>query len=188
MGCACGVARCTSSLRISLVVPHFILLAVLTDPSNKQLCWLQMDLERRYAAVLHKVVRRINGKLGVVLQHLLAVQQRNEEDGPTLPQRLAPVLDMYTYVCGCKALCMTVLPQHMAHLRSMWASVWRQLLWLVMHPLHAGSAIRQPSCVESGCRAPAGEMQAQPTGSVLTGLPVTTSSLKHHGTTKPHIP
>ena len=109
MSCACSVAWCRSSSSnhsenaISCLACHS------HYPNNERLCRLQMDLERRYAAVLHKVVRRINGKLVVVLQHLLAVQQRNEEDGPTLPQRLAPVLDMYMYVRGCKALCICAL-------------------------------------------------------------------------------
>ena len=144
-----------------------------------------MDLERRYAAVLHKVVRRINGKLAVVLQHLLAMQQRNEEDGPTLPQRLAPVLDMYKYVYSCKALCMSALLQRLAPVRCVWAGVWRQCS--VKRPLHAGSAFEQLSCVAPGCGAPAGERWALPTGSVRARFPLTTMSfINHHCTAQPH--
>ena len=126
MSCACSVAWCRSSSPPAQVMPCCSLTCHSHYTSNKQLCRLQMDLERRYAAVLHKVVRRINGKLAVVLQHLLAVQQRNEEDGPTLPQRLAPVLDMYTYVCGCKAPCMDALLQHLPPMWSMSAGISRQ--------------------------------------------------------------
>ena len=171
----CGMVQADPSNHFNRALP--CLACHSHDPTHKQLCRLQMDLERRYAAVLHKVVRRINGKLAVVLQHLLAMQQRNEEDGPTLPQRLAPVLDMYKYVCGCKALCMSALLQHLA---AVWCVGWHLKAVAGEIPIACCSASRQLSCLAPGHGGPASQRQAQPTGSVHAKFPLTTVGFISH--------